>query len=145
MWLAKYIGATPSKPCSLWISDYLVAVKLSDSTASGYVQSLRRLPQDLRFLCSEIAIMSSSSIVELAARIATNTTIVNDFYTQNELPTPSFNQASPLKPVISPSTAPEIEAARQAVIYDCQELRILMQGPAQYLASLSVRPPLIGL
>lgn len=86
--------------------------------------------------------MSNSSIGELAARIATNTTLVNDFYTQNGLPPPSFDQASPLKPVISPGTAPEIEAARQAVIHDCQELRILMQGPAQYLASLSVRPPL---
>lgn len=84
--------------------------------------------------------MSSPSIAELAARIASNTTIVNNFYTQNGLPTPSFDQESPLKPVIPPSSAPEIEAARQAVIYDCQELRILMQGPAQYLASLSVRP-----
>lgn len=83
--------------------------------------------------------MSNSSISELAARIAINTIIVNNFYTQNGLPTPSFDQASPLKPVISLSTAPEIEAARQAVIYDCQELRILMQGPAQYLASISVR------
>lgn len=83
--------------------------------------------------------MSNSSISELAARIATNTTIVNNFYTQNELPTPSFDQADSLKPVISPSTAPDIEAARQAVVYDCQELRILMQGPAQYLASISVR------
>lgn len=92
-------------------------------------------------LCSGIATMSSSSISELAGRIATNTALVNDFYTQNGLPTPSFDQSSPLKPVISPSTAPEIEAARQAVIYDCQELRILMQGPAQYLASLSVRSP----
>lgn len=87
--------------------------------------------------------MPTSSIAELAARIATNTTIVDNFYTQNGLPTPSFDQTSPLKPVISPSTAPEIEAARQAVIYDCQELRILMQGPAQYLASLGVRPPLV--
>lgn len=85
--------------------------------------------------------MSTSSIAELAARIAANTTIVNDFYTQNGLPMPSFDQDGPLKPVIPPSTAPEIEAARQAVIYDCQELRILMQGPAQYLASLSVRHP----
>lgn len=84
--------------------------------------------------------MSNPSIAELAARIASNTTIVNNFYTQNGLPTPSFDQESPLKPVIPSSSAPEIEAARQAVIYDCQELRILMQGPAQYLASLSVRP-----
>lgn len=90
-----------------------------------------------------MASMSSPSIAELAARIATNTTIVNNFYTQNGLPTPSFDEASSLKPLISPSTAPEIEAARQAVIYDCQELRILMQGPAQYLSSLSVRPPLV--
>jgi hypothetical protein len=82
--------------------------------------------------------MSDSNIAELAAHIAANTTIVNDFYTQNEQPTPTFDHDAPLKPVIPPGTAPEIEAARQAVIYDCQELRILMQGPAQYLASLSV-------
>ncbi|KAH8768314.1 S-adenosyl-L-methionine-dependent methyltransferase [Diaporthe sp. PMI_573] len=81
--------------------------------------------------------MSDSNIAELAAQIAANTTIVNDFYTQNEQPTPTFDHDAPLKPVIPPGTAPEIEAARQAVIYDCQELRILMQGPAQYLASLS--------
>ena len=84
---------------------------------------------------------STSSISELAARIAANTTIVNNFYIENGLPTPSFDQDSPRRPVISPSTAPEIEAARQAVIYDCQELRILMQGPAQYLAGLSVWSP----
>lgn len=83
--------------------------------------------------------MSNSSIAELAARIAANTTIVDNFYLENGLPTPSFDQESPLKPVISPDTAPEIEAARQAVIYDCQELRILMQGPAQYLSSFTVR------
>jgi hypothetical protein len=84
--------------------------------------------------------MSNSTIAELAARIAANTTVVNNFfYTEHGLPTPSFDQEGPLKPLISPSAAPDIEAARQAVVFDCQELRILMQGPDQYLAGLSVQ------
>lgn len=138
------ISASPLEPCRSWTSDHLVAVELSSSTNFLFIWILRRLPpRSCSFLCFEIAIMSSSSIAELAARIATNTSIVNNFYIQNRLPTPSFDQVSSLKPVFSPSTAPEIEAARQAVIFDCQELRILMQGPAQYLASLSVRPSLV--
>lgn len=54
--------------------------------------------------------MSAASIAERAARIAENTSIVKKFYTQNDLPAPAFDHKSPLKPLISLTTAPEIEA-----------------------------------
>lgn len=82
--------------------------------------------------------MSTSQIADLAARIAANTAKVNDYYLSQKLPLPSFESDAPLKSLIPPETAPEVEDARQAVIFDCQELRILMQGPSQYLSGFAV-------
>lgn len=82
--------------------------------------------------------MSTPNITELAARIAANTAKVHEYCLAQKLPLPSFDQNGPLRSVIPPETAPDIEAARQAVIFDCQELRILMQGPAQYLSGFNV-------
>lgn len=82
--------------------------------------------------------MSTPQIGDLAARIYTNTTKVNEYYLAHKLPPPSFEFDGPLRSLIPPGAVPEIEAARQAVIFDCQELRILMQGPSQYLSGLAV-------
>lgn len=81
--------------------------------------------------------MSTSQIADLAARISANTAKVNEYYLVHKLPLPSFEVDGPLGSLIPPGAAPEIEAARQAVIFDCQELRILMQGPSQYLSGFA--------
>ncbi|KAL1871614.1 hypothetical protein Daus18300_004614 [Diaporthe australafricana] len=78
--------------------------------------------------------MSQSSITELAARIALNTAKVERYYLDRSLPLPSSDQIGPTK---SPRPEDfEIEMARQAVILDSNELRILMQGPSEYLTGL---------
>lgn len=82
--------------------------------------------------------MSTSLIAELAARIAENTAKVNNYYLSNNLPLPSFDHNGPLKSLVPPQAESDIETARQAVIHDCQELRILMQGPSQYLSNFYV-------
>lgn len=79
--------------------------------------------------------MSQPDISELAARIASNTAKVKKYYLDRDLPLPSFDRNGPMKSLIPPEDA-EIEAARQAVIFDCSELRILMQGPSEYVAGL---------
>lgn len=79
--------------------------------------------------------MSQPDITELAARIASNTAKIKKYYVDRNLPLPSFDQNGPTKSLIKPEDA-EIKAARQAVIFDCNELRILMQGPSEYVAGL---------
>lgn len=79
--------------------------------------------------------MSQSDITELAARIASNTAKVNKYYHDRSLPLPSFDHDGPAKSLVQSEDA-DVEAARQAVIFDCSELRILMQGPSEYLAGL---------
>lgn len=79
--------------------------------------------------------MSQPNITELAARIASNTAKVEKYYRDRNLPLPSFDQNGPTKSLVQPKDV-NIEAARQAVIFDCNELRILMQGPSEYVAGL---------
>lgn len=79
--------------------------------------------------------MSQPDITELAARIASNTAKVNKYYIDRNLPLPSFDHNGPTKSLIKPEDA-DIEVARQAVIFDCSELRILLQGPSEYVAGL---------
>lgn len=78
--------------------------------------------------------MSTSRIVELAQRTVANTTEINDYITANNLPQPSFDVDPPLHSVVPP-TELSIGAARQAAIYDCQELRELLLGPTEHLIS----------
>lgn len=78
--------------------------------------------------------MSQPSITELAARIASNTAKVNQYYVDRGLPLPSFDTNGPTKSVRPEDF--EIEMARQAIIFDSNELRILMQGPSEYLTGL---------
>ncbi|KAJ4385388.1 hypothetical protein N0V93_009815 [Gnomoniopsis smithogilvyi] len=72
-------------------------------------------------------------IVELATRIATNTSKVSEYLAANGLPQPSFDLHTPPSPV--PRDAVEIEALRQAVLKDTAELRSLMLGPRDTLFS----------
>ncbi len=82
--------------------------------------------------------MSSSRLVELSARIAANTTKVNDYLITHQLPQPSFDVDGPLESLI-PKQAIDIEAARVAVIDDTLELRRLILGPRDYLLSYTAR------
>lgn len=81
--------------------------------------------------------MDVPHIVELATRIAANTTKVGDYLTEHNLPQPSFGVDAPLYGCV-PSDAPEIEALRLSVIKDTVELRDLMLGPRDYLFSFVV-------
>lgn len=74
----------------------------------------------------------SSRISILSSRIAENTKKLDDYLAAHGLPTPSFDVDGPATSQI-PSGAPEIEAARIAIIDDTQELRRLVLGPRDYL------------
>ncbi|KAI1505341.1 hypothetical protein F5X99DRAFT_405240 [Biscogniauxia marginata] len=76
----------------------------------------------------------ASRIAELAARIAANTTKVDDYLATHSLPTPSFDVNAPLQSQI-PNAELDIVAARQAVIQDTLKLRQLMLGPREHLFS----------
>lgn len=82
--------------------------------------------------------MSAPRIVELATRIASNTTKVSDYLTANNLPQPSFDlDTPPLGPV--PRDAPdEVVTLRESVLEDTAELRHLMLGPKDYLSTFYV-------
>jgi len=90
----------------------------------------------------------ATSITDLSSRIAKNTTIVNDYLVSKNLPGPSFGLDSP-EHLLPADTPPEITSARQAVIYDCLELRNLLLGPREqimtigYQATALVSPKLI--
>jgi hypothetical protein len=82
--------------------------------------------------------MGVPRIVELAARIASNTSKVSDYLVANNLPQPSFDVDAPLYGAV-PKNEPEIEALRLSVLEDTAELRDLMLGPRDYLYSFIVR------
>ncbi|XXH00700.1 hypothetical protein Hte_007050 [Hypoxylon texense] len=78
--------------------------------------------------------MSTPLIVELALRIAANTSKVSDYLATNHLPHPTFDLDTPPNGAV-PKDAPEIEALRQSVLEDTAALRHLMLGPREYLFS----------
>lgn len=78
--------------------------------------------------------MSQPSITELAARIAANTEKVAKYYAEKGLPLPSFDRNGPTSTVRPDDFA--IEMARQSVIYDTNELRILMLGPSDFITGI---------
>ncbi|KAI0972042.1 S-adenosyl-L-methionine-dependent methyltransferase [Xylaria arbuscula] len=78
--------------------------------------------------------MASSRIVDLASRIASNTSKINDYLLRHNLPTPTFDLDGPLDTLI-PKHETDIESARVAVIDDTLELRRLVLGPREYLMS----------
>ncbi|KAK3703365.1 hypothetical protein LTR37_014471 [Vermiconidia calcicola] len=72
---------------------------------------------------------TKSRIAELSAIISTNTAILDDYLTSNNLPHPSFDAAtSP-----SPRYPPDAEAARVAIEEATAELNELVQGPGRLL------------
>ncbi|KAI6090340.1 S-adenosyl-L-methionine-dependent methyltransferase [Hypoxylon rubiginosum] len=73
-------------------------------------------------------------IVQLASRIAANTTKLNTYIEAHHLPTPSFDVNGP-KDTLVPKEEKDVEAARVAIIDDTQELRRLVLGPREYLMS----------
>ncbi|KAK3708531.1 hypothetical protein LTR37_011426 [Vermiconidia calcicola] len=72
---------------------------------------------------------AKSRIAELSAIISTNTAILDDYLTSNNLPHPSFDAAGPA----SPSYPPDAEAARVAIEEATAELNELVQGPGRLL------------
>ncbi|KAF7879473.1 hypothetical protein EAF04_000669 [Stromatinia cepivora] len=72
--------------------------------------------------------MESLSINDLATIIATNTEKISKYLLDNDLPLPSFDVDALNRSLIS-SNAPEIEAARVAVIDATLMLRDLILGP----------------
>ncbi|KAI1278176.1 S-adenosyl-L-methionine-dependent methyltransferase [Xylaria sp. FL0933] len=73
-------------------------------------------------------------IAELSARIAANTTKIDNCLAAQSLPPPSFDPDAP-RSLFRPSTDSHILAAREAVIQDTLELRDLMLGPRKHLFS----------
>ncbi|KAI1367594.1 S-adenosyl-L-methionine-dependent methyltransferase [Xylaria arbuscula] len=75
---------------------------------------------------------AKNKIVELSSFIAQQTALIDSFFEQNKLPTPSLEpDALPLLPI--PDNAPDIKAARAAVINACSELKALLTGPRELL------------
>ncbi|KAI0448092.1 S-adenosyl-L-methionine-dependent methyltransferase [Xylaria telfairii] len=74
-------------------------------------------------------------IAELSARIAANTTKIDDFLAAQSLPTPSFGPDAATSLFPPSTTDGDILAARQAVLRDTLELRDLMLGPREHLFS----------
>ena len=80
-------------------------------------------------------ITSVPRIVELAQRIAINTSKVSGYLAANNLPQPSFDlDTSPYGPV-QKNAAPEIIGLHESVLEDAVELQHLMLGPRDYLVS----------
>jgi hypothetical protein len=82
--------------------------------------------------------MTSPSITKLAAIISENTAKVNEYLLANDFPLPSFNVDAPQKSLIDPEEAPEIEAARIAIIDASLMMHDLMLGPKEHLMNFSV-------
>ncbi|KAI1211465.1 S-adenosyl-L-methionine-dependent methyltransferase [Annulohypoxylon truncatum] len=75
---------------------------------------------------------SQSRIVELSSIIAKETAKLDKFFTENGLPTPSL-EADALRSLPIPETAKDIEAAREAIMVACSELKALVTGPKALL------------
>ncbi|KAJ2997226.1 hypothetical protein NUW58_g708 [Xylaria curta] len=71
-------------------------------------------------------------IAQLSSLIAQQTTIIDDFFTHNNIPTPSLNPDA-LHSLHIPDSAAHIKAARDAVIEACSELKALLTGPKELL------------
>ncbi|KAI1270957.1 S-adenosyl-L-methionine-dependent methyltransferase [Xylaria sp. FL0933] len=75
---------------------------------------------------------SANRIIELSSLIAQQTTIINDFFEQRGLPTPSLGPNAPhLLPI--PDEASDVKAARLQVVEACSELKALITGPRELL------------
>lgn len=75
---------------------------------------------------------SPSRISQLSKIISEHTATINNFFADNNLPTPSF-EADALWSLPIPEDATNIKAARLAIISACAELQALVTGPKDYL------------
>lgn len=75
--------------------------------------------------------MATPLIVELATRIAANTSKVSEYLAARGHPQPPFDVDTPPSPV--PKDAADMELLRQAILEDTAELRSLMLGPRDFL------------
>lgn len=82
--------------------------------------------------------MSSPSIAELATIISHNTAKVHGYLCTQGLTLPSFDVNAPNKSLIDTEKAPEIEAARIAVVDASMMMHDLMLGPKEHLMNFSV-------
>lgn len=71
-------------------------------------------------------------IIELSSIIAKETVKLNEYFVDNELPTPSLDTDA-LWSLPIPGAATDMEASRVAVIDACSELKALMTGPKALL------------
>jgi hypothetical protein len=72
----------------------------------------------------------TNKIVELSLLIAQQTALINDYFEQNKLPTPSLDaHALQLLPIAN--GAAHVNAARDQVIEACSELKALLTGPRE--------------
>lgn len=84
---------------------------------------------------------AQNRIVELSSLIAQQTALIDSFFVQNKLPTPSLDpDALPLLPI--PDDATDITTARAAVIRACSELKALLTGPRK-LVEFEVTAPVL--
>lgn len=79
--------------------------------------------------------MSVPRIVELAQRIAINTSKVSEYLAANNLPQPLFDLDTPPYGPVQKNAAPEIIGLHESVLEDAVELQHLMLGPRDYLLS----------
>ncbi|KAJ8131865.1 hypothetical protein O1611_g1765 [Lasiodiplodia mahajangana] len=75
---------------------------------------------------------AQNRIIELSSLIAQKTALIDDYFTRNGLPTPSLDANAPHLLSI-PDGAVDIQAARNAVIDACSELKALLTGPRDLL------------
>ena len=81
--------------------------------------------------------MSQSRIAELAEIIAANTSIVDKYFSDHDIPTPSFGLDAPLHINIAPHEK-EVAKARYAVLDATMELNQLLTGHAALIWQSSV-------
>jgi len=81
--------------------------------------------------------MLPTRIVELAGIIATQTPIVDDYFSSHNIPPPSFDINGPARVVI-PASEPAVAEAHAAVVGATKELYNLMIGPTAMLMAISV-------
>jgi hypothetical protein len=77
-------------------------------------------------------VSSITRIAQLSSTIASNTTLIDEYFTSHSLASPSLDASAPAQLPIPPD-APQIAKARQEVIDATAELNAIMKGPSELL------------
>ena len=86
--------------------------------------------------------MVPESILTLVGLVRDNAVILDDFFASNGLPSPSFGpEALPTRSILPPSSPPQVQNARTALISATRTLLDLVLGPAALLEDINVRSP----